>query len=399
MVRLDLISPTVLLTPDQVTPAPVHGLYVHIPFCFHKCHYCDFYSITHQSRERMEKFVELLLIEASFWQHHRLRPRTVFFGGGTPSLLPLDLMEKLIDGLNNRLDLSDVIEWTVEVNPATSDKEYLAMLRGHGVNRLSLGAQSFEPGELQTLERHHLPQDVEQSLRLALDAGFERLNLDLIYAIPGQTLDSWKRSLERATQFQTGHLSCYGLTYEPNTPLTVRRRMGDFEPVEESVELQMLRLTRDMLGARGLFAYEISNYARPGDECLHNLVYWRADNYLGLGPSAASHLEGHRFKNRPHLREWEQGVMNQQLPVIEHEQLTPEQRMNERVWLGLRLREGVRFEDLVRYHVTTDPQDYYQSGLQKLSETGLIEVNDQGFSLTERGIPIADSVVAELLAR
>ncbi|GIW76995.1 MAG: coproporphyrinogen III oxidase [Phycisphaerae bacterium] len=399
MVRLDLMSPTVLLTPDQVTPTTVQGLYVHIPFCFHKCHYCDFYSITRQSRERMDTFVELLLTEASFWQHHRPRPRTVFFGGGTPSLLPLDLMQKLIDGLKKLLDLSGVIEWTVEVNPATSDREYLAMLLGHGVNRLSLGAQSFDPRELQMLERHHHPRDVEQSLRSAIDVGFERLNLDLIYAIPGQTLGSWKRSLEQAISLQTGHLSCYGLTYEPNTPMAVRRRIGEFQPVDESVELQMLRSTRDMLCAHGLPAYEISNYARPGDECLHNLIYWKADNYLGLGPSAASHLEGHRFKNRPHLREWEQGVMNQQLPVIEHERLTPEQRMNERVWLGLRLQEGVRFEDLIRYHVTSDPYDYYRSGLQKLSESGLIEVSNTGFCLTERGIPIADSVVAELLAR
>lgn len=393
------MSPTVLLTPDQVTPTTVQGLYVHIPFCFHKCHYCDFYSITRQSRERMDTFVELLLTEASFWQHHRPRPRTVFFGGGTPSLLPLDLMQKLIDGLKKLLDLSGVIEWTVEVNPATSDREYLAMLLGHGVNRLSLGAQSFDPRELQMLERHHHPRDVEQSLRSAIDVGFERLNLDLIYAIPGQTLGSWKRSLEQAISLQTGHLSCYGLTYEPNTPMAVRRRIGEFQPVDESVELQMLRSTRDMLCAHGLPAYEISNYARPGDECLHNLIYWKADNYLGLGPSAASHLEGHRFKNRPHLREWEQGVMNQQLPVIEHERLTPEQRMNERVWLGLRLQEGVRFEDLIRYHVTSDPYDYYRSGLQKLSESGLIEVSNTGFCLTERGIPIADSVVAELLAR
>lgn len=308
-------------------------------------------------------------------------------------------MQKLIDGLKKLLDLSGVIEWTVEVNPATSDREYLAMLLGHGVNRLSLGAQSFDPRELQMLERHHHPRDVEQSLRSAIDVGFERLNLDLIYAIPGQTLGSWKRSLEQAISLQTGHLSCYGLTYEPNTPMAVRRRIGEFQPVDESVELQMLRSTRDMLCAHGLPAYEISNYARPGDECLHNLIYWKADNYLGLGPSAASHLEGHRFKNRPHLREWEQGVMNQQLPVIEHERLTPEQRMNERVWLGLRLQEGVRFEDLIRYHVTSDPYDYYRSGLQKLSESGLIEVSNTGFCLTERGIPIADSVVAELLAR
>lgn len=399
MIRLDLMSPTVHLTPDQVTPACVHGLYVHIPFCFHKCHYCDFYSITRQSRERMERFVELLLQEACFWQKHRPSPQTIFFGGGTPSLLPLDLMDRLIQGLKRLLNLSGVTEWTVEVNPATADQEYLAMLRTHGVNRLSLGAQSFVPGELQTLERHHHPRDVERSLGWAFEAGFRRLNLDLIYAIPGQTPDSWEHSLEQALGFQTGHLSCYGLTYEPNTPMTVRKRMGDFQPIDESLELRMLGLARRKLQNQGLNPYEISNYALPGEECRHNLVYWKGDNYIGLGPSAASHMEGHRFKNRPHLREWEQGVMDQQLPVVEHEQLTPEQRMNERVWLGLRLQEGVRFVDLVRYQVTSDPQDYYRSGLQRLSEAGFVHVSSEGFCLTEQGIPIADSVAAELLDR
>jgi len=189
------------LEPARLPPADIPGLYVHIPFCFHKCHYCDFYSITRQTEQRMARFVSLVLAEADFWVDARQgptpRPSTVFFGGGTPSLLPLPFMSELIRGLRRRFDFSNVAEWTVEVNPATARADYCTMLRENGVDRISFGAQSFDRAELKTLERHHDPQDVPASLEIARSAGFQRLNLDLIYAIPGQELASgrpaWKR--------------------------------------------------------------------------------------------------------------------------------------------------------------------------------------------------------------
>ena len=188
MPQLTLI-PAPSLDPAALPAAPVEGLYVHVPFCFHKCHYCDFYSITRQTPDRMERFVDLILCEADQWNRARPRgswgPRTVFFGGGTPSLLPTDSMARLLRGLANRFDLSAVDEWTVEVNPATASLEYCQMLRAAGVNRLSFGAQSFRPDELATLERHHDPDDVPRSIELARASGFARMNVDLIYAIPG----------------------------------------------------------------------------------------------------------------------------------------------------------------------------------------------------------------------
>src|SRR3954467_13537057 len=178
----------------QLPAAPIHGLYVHVPFCFHKCHYCDFYSITRQSEQRMERFVDLILAEAEGWTTGvgpTVRPRTVFFGGGTPSLLPAHLMQRLLAGLQRRIDFSGVNEWTVEVNPATATEEYCRILRESGVDRLSFGAQSFRPSELATLERHHDPDDVPRSLAAARAAGFLRVNVDLIYGIPGQDLAAW----------------------------------------------------------------------------------------------------------------------------------------------------------------------------------------------------------------
>ncbi|HVT88954.1 MAG TPA: coproporphyrinogen-III oxidase family protein, partial [Tepidisphaeraceae bacterium] len=218
--------------PNFVTHSPtdvINGLYVHIPFCFHKCHYCDFYSITRQNVERMHLFVDRLIAEAEHWlakPNLNFKPKTVFFGGGTPSLLPIEEMSRLIKRLHQRIDFSTVSEWTVEVNPATASFEYCQMLRSNGVDRISFGAQSFNKTELSTLERHHDPDDVPNSIALARSAGFERLNVDLIYAIPGQDLASWENSLSSAIDLKLSHYSCYGLTYEPNTPIAVRRRLG-----------------------------------------------------------------------------------------------------------------------------------------------------------------------------
>jgi oxygen-independent coproporphyrinogen-3 oxidase len=378
----------------------VEGLYVHVPFCFHKCHYCDFYSITRQSPRRLSGFVDLVLAEAQGWADgHRgpvVGPTTIFFGGGTPSLLPSSDMRRLLLGLRDRFELSRVQEWTVECNPATVSAEYAEMLRECGVNRLSFGAQSFDPRELRVLERHHDPADVPRSIELARAAGFRRLNVDLIYAVPGQGLDSWRRSLDQALGLGTEHLSCYGLTYESNTPMAVRKRLGLVTAVDERIELQMLHETRGRLAGAGYRAYEISNYARAGAECRHNLMYWEGGNYIGLGPSAASHVQGWRWKNRAHLGEWELAVMAGGVPATEAERLTPWQRAGELVMLQLRLARGVRFAD-VENRTGVDPRERYRLALRHLSGIGLIDANETGFALTERGIDVADAVAAEFV--
>lgn len=388
----DLVDPAAL--PEQAVP----GLYVHVPFCVHKCHYCDFYSITRQTPERMYRFVDLLLAEADLWLSTRLhvRPRTVFFGGGTPTLLPLAEMQRLIQGLRERLDFSGLEEWTIEANPATVTDEYCAALRGLGVDRLSFGAQSFNPDELRMLERHHDPQDVPRSVEIARRAGFARLNLDLIYAIPGQSLESWAASLDRTVALGTEHISAYALTYEPNTPMAVRKRLGQFTPAEESLEIAMMRHVRQRLRAVGYRPYEISNYARPGEECRHNLLYWDGGNYIGLGPSAASHVEGRRWKNRPHLGEWEQAVAARTLPAADHEVLLPRQRFGEWVMLRLRLQEGIAFADFAA-RWGCDAREVYADVLGRLRGVGLIEIDDAGFGLSEAGIVVADGVAGEFL--
>jgi oxygen-independent coproporphyrinogen III oxidase len=379
--------------------AVVTGLYVHVPFCFHKCHYCDFYSITRQTPERMSGFVDLILREADFWTDVplTLQPQTVFFGGGTPSLLPANEMRRLIRGLRARFDFSQCNEWTVEANPATVSDEYCAMLFDEGVNRVSLGAQSFDPSELSLLERHHQPEDVPRSLEMLRSAGFQRINFDLIYAIPGQTMAKWVQSLERAIALATDHLSCYGLTFEPNTPLGVRRRLGLVSSIDPELEIEMMRATRQRLAEAGLRAYEISNYARPGEECRHNLLYWNGGDYVALGPSGASHVQGRRWRNRPHLGEWEKAIQSGELPAFELESLTPLQRAGELAMLMLRLSKGIDHADFSE-RVGHDAPALFAEVIDRLCRLGLLEATTTSIRLSERGLCVADSVASEFLA-
>ena len=395
--------------PDFVLPAAdAVGLYVHIPFCFHKCHYCDFYSITKQTPERMAEFVDRILIEAEMWVEQfqsvksadrpatLIQPRTIFFGGGTPSLLPIDQMHRLIDQLAVRFDFSQVNEWTIECNPATVTLEYLQMLKSTGVNRLSFGAQSFDRHDLVMLERHHDPEDVPRSISLARTAGFDRLNLDLIYAVPGQSLASWLNTLEQAIHIGTTHLSCYGLTYEPNTPMAVKKRLGQIKAVDEDIELQMLHATRARLREKGFSPYEVSNFSQPNQECRHNLMYWAGDNYIGLGPSAASHVEGVRWKNRGHIGDWESAIDDRLLPIVETETLTPEHRARELIYLQLRLANGINFAQF-KSKTNFDAQQLFAGQLKQLSKQNLLIVHADGFHVSETGINVLDAISAEFL--
>jgi oxygen-independent coproporphyrinogen-3 oxidase len=387
------------LSPASLPTAGIDALYVHVPFCFHKCHYCDFYSITGQSTERMERFVDLLLAEAEIWTRSNpaIRPRTIFFGGGTPSLLPLPDMRRLLAELGRLFDLSAIEEWTVEVNPATAEGDYCRMLRKLGVDRISFGVQSFHRNELKMLERHHDPEDVPRSLELARSAGFERLNLDLIYAIPGQDLASWQTSLDAALALGLHHISCYGLTYEPNTPMAVKKRQGLLKSVEEEAELTMFRHARRRLAESGLPAYEISNYAQVGQECRHNLMYWSGGNYLGLGPSAASHIEGVRWRNRPHLAEWERAIDARELPAIDIERLTPPQRAGELAWLMLRLERGLNYTDFAD-RTGLDARTHFADPLARFVPAGLLRLDPDAIRLTPRGLELADALASEFLA-
>lgn len=378
-----------------------------MPFCFHKCHYCDFYSIVDDraSGDRQEAFTRRIIAEL----RHRaggaqLRPTTVFVGGGTPTLLRPALWGKLLEALWEVADRAAVIEFTVEANPETVTTELMDMLRSGGVNRVSLGAQSFNPTLLKTLERWHEPANVGRAVAITRASGIHNINLDMIFAIPGETPELLHADLDALLALEPDHVSCYGLTYEPNTAMTQRLKMRQFTPIDEDTEGAMYEIALKRLDAAGFEHYEVSNWAKAtasdtpvrgeglSRRCLHNMSYWTNRNWLGFGPGAASHLDGNRWKNQPHLGRYLESASEP--PVVDVERLPQERRAGEELMLRLRLRDGVEREWLESH---LDKNDTRHTRLRELTEMGMLEWAQNRLRLTRRGLFVADSVIAELL--
>jgi oxygen-independent coproporphyrinogen-3 oxidase len=372
-------------TPPADSPDQAASLYLHIPFCFHKCHYCDFYSLVDR-RGRQDRFTSRLLDELQALAPFAAPLRTIFVGGGTPTLLRTDLWRALLDGLRHAFDLSRLEEFTVECNPETASDELFETLRRGGVNRLSIGAQSFNTTHLETLERWHEPASVRRSVKLARRHGLDNLSLDLIFAIPGQTLADWRDDLQQALNLGVEHLSCYNLTYEPGTAMFERLRREEFEPVDNDTEAAMYERTLDMLATAGLARYEISNFAKPGRQCRHNLVYWRCQPYLAAGPSASAYLGGWRWKNAADLSAYlgSAGLA----PVVDVEPPDQKRELAERLMMGLRTVEGVEVE----------LPEAAQRRAETLELAGYMLHDGACWRLTSTGMLQADTIIADLMA-
>ncbi len=387
---------------------PVRSLYIHVPFCFHKCHYCDFYSLV-DTQDRQDAFVDRLVREMKAWApwSEGAPLETVFVGGGTPSLLRPDLWERVLAAMAGAFDLSAMGpgpgEFTVECNPETVTPELMSVLAAGGVNRVSIGAQSFDPRHLKTLERWHNPENVPRALEMAGAAGITRRSIDLIFGIPGQTLPDWEADLRAALSLGLTHLSCYNLTYEPKTALTARLQRGDFRPAEEDLEVEMYERTLAMLRAAGLERYEVSNYAQPGDESRHNLAYWRQREWLALGPSASAHVRGHRWKNLPRLDDYLRTDVSGFAPVTDHEPANAERALSEWIMTSLRLTEGLDSATLIRRAADISrPRLELPSRLLRAAyayeERGLLHMSDTRWALTDAGFLIADAIAGDLMA-
>ena len=397
-------------------PSVIHALYLHIPFCFHKCHYCDFFSLV-QPKDgpgRQDAFTDALIAELRQQaQAYAMHPETVFVGGGTPTLLRPELWRRLLDALKQAGVLDAVTEFTVEANPETVTPELMHRLAEGGVNRLSMGAQSFNPAELQTLERWHDPDTVPKAMQIARETGITNLNLDLIFAIPGQTLNGLDHDLAQAVALKPTHLSCYSLIFEPNTPLTQKLKLGRISAVGENTERAMYDRVMSRLDAAGYEHYEISNWAYQGtghrdqgsgpeirhpkaetrsNLCRHNLAYWHNRNWLGLGPSAASHVNGRRWKNEAHLGRYIDHSPTP--PTTDHEQLPPRRHLGEQIMLGLRLRQGLPLDWLNKHVPEDDPR---RKTINELIEINMLEQTATHLRLTREGLFLADSVIAKLL--
>ncbi|MFG0273775.1 MAG: radical SAM family heme chaperone HemW [Phycisphaerales bacterium] len=390
---------------------PARSLYIHIPFCAHKCHYCDFYSIA-GADDRQDAFLDALLLELAAMAPSAGPLETVFIGGGTPTLLRPDLWRRLLDTLHTRFDLRAIAagrgEFTVECNPETADARLFEILRTGGVDRISLGAQSFDPALLRALERRHRPEKVGEALRLARDAGIARRSVDLIFAIPGQSVDAWRRDLDTALALDpgVGHVSAYALTYEPNTALHQRLRRGEFAPINEETEATMHEIAVERLAQAGFAQYEVSNFAHAGEGAgpsLHNLAYWRQTGWLAAGPSASGHLRtaqgGWRWRNAPRLGDWVDGVVASGgfAPVEDLEAPVPARALQEALMTGVRISEGVDETDALDQAGALGVRADLERAIDRCAARGWLSRDAGRVRPTPIGLRYADAMASDLM--
>lgn len=371
---------------DGVSKIP--GLYLHVPFCQSKCGYCDFYSVTDSAL--MDEWVEAVLAEMEMYRDRFEAFDTIYFGGGTPSLLPARQVERILNHAEKTFHLLSHAEITLEANPGDLDRSHLSLLKRIGVNRIVLGIQSFDEAILTFLGRRHRAREGRFAILHARETGFENVGLDLIYGIPGQDEASWRRTLEQALAFSPEHISCYELTLGAETPLGKRREAGAFELPEETLQYDFFMRTAQCLEGAGYVQYEVSNFAKePRSFSRHNQKYWDHTPYLGLGPSAHSFLSGKRWWNHRSLSRYLRDVKKGKVPVEGSETLTIEELRLEALFLGLRTRRGVDLERFRREY-GYDLMGERGELLMRLENDGLILIRDGLLVPTRAGMAVAD---------
>ncbi|MBD9014669.1 MAG: oxygen-independent coproporphyrinogen III oxidase [Lachnospiraceae bacterium] len=376
-------------------------LYLHIPFCVKKCNYCDFLSAP-AGEETRAAYVDALLEEIrGFDEPEDYEVVTVFFGGGTPSILPGQAIFRIMEALREKFSFRKGAEITLEANPGTVDKEKLSFYKKAGINRLSFGLQSADAEELKKLGRIHTWEKFLESFQLAREAGFSNINVDLMSALPGQTKESWEKTLRQVLALQPEHISAYSLIIEEGTPFyqlyekDVERRDAGEEPElipSEEEERAMYEATGRILKEQGYLHYEISNYAKPGRECCHNLGYWQRRDYLGFGLGASTLLNPVRYKNTEDLEAYLGGDFSKKEFFV----LTKDNQIEETMFLGLRVLEGVSKEQF-REQFSCELRVVYRKELEKLEKEGLLEEEGDFVRLTSRGIDLSNPVLAEFL--
>ncbi len=376
-------------------------LYVHIPFCRQKCRYCDFASWA-GCEALMPGYIHALLNEAQERAPLSAVMETVFLGGGTPSLLPSALLQELLTGLHRHFVIAPDAEFTSEANPGTLTPQWLDTAVSGGVNRLSMGMQAFQPELLRTLGRIHDFSQVEQSVFLARSAGIRNLSLDLMFGLPGQTPAMWRETLDAALSLAPEHLSCYGLIPEEGTPLVADLDAGRLTLPDEDAEREMYDDTLRILTRHGYEQYEISNFAKPGYECKHNLGYWQQVPYIGLGAAAASCIpskDDHayvRLSNPPKLEDYFSMVEQARWELREQEPISRADAQYETLMLGLRTTRGVSEQAYQAMHVAS-LTDRFGTTLRRLEQQGLLTQKEGSWRLTRRGMDVQNAVLVELM--
>jgi len=370
------------------------GIYIHIPFCKTKCNYCDFYSISDREKDA-EIYISALCkeISRSSLNNYPWQFDTLFIGGGTPSILTGNQIEKVFTALSHKMPFSNFVEKTIEINPGEAPFENLTDYKNLGINRVSMGVQSLDSKLQQFLSRSHSVKDVFDTYDNVRKAGFENLNLDLIYSIPGQTKEIWKRDLESIVELDPEHISAYILTVEKGTELFQMVKSNKVTMPKNSESAEWFSFTRKQLNNTGFIPYEISNFSKPEKECLHNLHYWNIEPYIGFGPSAHSFDGANRWNNAGSLDQYMQKINKGDSPISTSETLTPIQQVNEKIGFGLRLSGGIE--------LITIPKQFKGQLLDNIRRkkkkwSGFINQTNGRIYLTQDGFAFADAIAADL---
>lgn len=366
--------------------------YIHIPFCEHICYYCDFNKVFLKGQP-VDEYIEALIKEIKLTQlkHPTKRAETIYIGGGTPTTLTAKQLDRLLAGVREELPFVAGDEFTVEANPGDLTAEKLAVMKNYDVNRLSMGVQSFDDRLLKKIGRKHSVQDVYDTMKVLEKADMTNVSIDLIYALPGQSFENFEDTLDKAIALDLPHYSMYSLILENKTMFNNWARQGRLNLPTEDEEGDMFELATRKMAAAGRPKYEVSNFALPGHESQHNLVYWNNDHYYGIGAGASGYIGDERYRNHGPIQHYLEPLRNDQLPIIETEQLSQKQKMEEEMFLGLRKIKGISRDHFAdRYEQTLD--SVYETEITGLIEEGLLQENKGFISLTDKGMILGNTV-------
>ncbi|HBG0623037.1 TPA: radical SAM family heme chaperone HemW [Clostridioides difficile] len=388
------------------------GLYVHIPFCVKKCKYCDFnsYKMDIDSKKR---YIEDLKIEMELYSNKLYKDNkyknkeccslnkndkitSIFVGGGTPSILTSDEIREVFISIKEMFDIDENAEITIECNPGTLTLEKLKTMKEIGINRLSIGLQAIQEKHLNFIGRIHTYEEFEKNYKDALSVGFKNINIDLMYSLPNQTLCDWKETLEKVVHLNPTHISAYSLILEEGTELYNMYESNKFELIDENVDIEMYEYTINYLKSKGYNQYEISNYSKEGYNCEHNILYWECEYYIGIGAGASGYINENRYNNVESLEDYHLSLVKREKPIQENEILSEKDMIEEKIFMGLRMNKGIKFEDFKK-KFGIDFRDKYNKQIEMLLARKLINQSFEGIQLTQKGREISNSVFIEFM--
>lgn len=388
------------------------GLYVHIPFCVKKCKYCDFnsYKMDIDSKKR---YIEDLKIEMELYSNKLYKDNkyknkeccslnkndkitSIFVGGGTPSILTSDEIREVFISIKEMFDIDENAEITIECNPGILTLEKLKTMKEIGINRLSIGLQAIQEKHLNFIGRIHTYEEFEKNYKDALSVGFKNINVDLMYSLPNQTLCDWKETLEKVVHLNPTHISAYSLILEEGTELYNMYESNKFELIDENVDIEMYEYTINYLKSKGYNQYEISNYSKEGYNCEHNILYWECEHYIGIGAGASGYINENRYNNVESLEDYHLSLVKREKPIQENEILSEKDMIEEKIFMGLRMNKGIKFEDFKK-KFGIDFREKYNKQIEMLLARKLINQSFEGIQLTQKGREISNSVFIEFM--